>query len=98
MLIHTEPSILSGKVVKIKVNVNHPQFPNLAGVDFTIEDWWDRVYGDSWMVAEDNPACLVYATRRGFSELHIPIDNEVLYGHTEDGFGHLVHITELEGG
>lgn len=45
------------------------------------------------MSADGNPACMNYAIRAGFSDL--PTDDEVLYGKI-GGFGHLVHISEIE--
>lgn len=64
-------------------------------MEFTVEDWWDKVSGISWMFAEGNPACLAYAIRTGISG--IPMDDEVVYGHNkENGMGHLVHVSELE--
>ena len=93
---HNNPSELKGQTVKIKSTVKHFQFKNFGGQDFVVEDWWDRLTGTSWMFAQGNPACLVYATRTAFSTIPIPDDDEVLYGHTKDGLGHLVHITEIE--
>ena len=95
-MIHQNKSSLAGRIVTIKSSVKHPQFPTFGGSQITIEDWWDRVSGKSWMFANGNPACLVYAMRTGFSEIPIPTDNEVLCGHTKDGLGHLLHISEIE--
>jgi len=93
---HKNKSPLSGQVVRIKEGVKHPQNQSFGGSEITIEDWWDRVYGSSWMFAQGNPACLIYAMRTGFSDMPIPTDNEVLYGKTKDRLGHLIHITEIE--
>lgn len=82
-MIHKEKSNLAGKKVTLK-----------DGVKITIEDWWDRLTQKSWMDMNGNPACLKYAIRS--ASLNLPIDNEVLYGHTEDGLGNLVHISEIE--
>lgn len=65
---------------------------SLAGKVYRVEDWWDRVSGGSWMWAEGNPAAIKYAMRCGLDRL--PMDDEVVYGHI-DGFGNLVHVTEL---
>jgi len=92
---HKEQSELANQTVKIKPGVVHPQYTTFAGVDFKVEDWWDRVTGGSWMDAQGNPACLVYAVRTGFSK-SVPTDDEVLYGKTPDGLGHLVHVSEIE--
>lgn len=94
-MLHDKNSSLAGKLIKIKPESTHPQVPNFGGSEILIEDWWDRVFGASWMFADGNPACLIYAMRTGFSSIPIPIDDEVLYGKI-DGLGHLVHINELE--
>lgn len=64
-------------------------------VEFSVEDWWDRLTGGSWMFADDDPAALNYAMR---SAGGLPLDNEVLYGKTKDGLGHLVHAPEIVAG
>ena len=93
-MIHDKPHKLAGKTVKIKLNVEHPQYV-IAGKEFRLEDWWDRVHGKSWMDCVGNPACLIYALRTGMSKLDIPTDNEVVYGKV-GMFGHLLHVSELE--
>ncbi len=91
--IHPEPSEYAGKTVRIKDDAWHPQFPSFGGSEFTVVDWWDRVTGKSWKDSDHNPACFIYSLRRGLSNL--PFDDEVLYGKTDDGSDHLVHITEI---
>ena len=93
-MIHKEQSKLAGKKVKIKESVIHRQFPDFGGSEICIEDWWDRVAGKSWMICDGNPACLIYALRS--IDNTIPTDNEVLYGKRKDGFGSLVHVSEIE--
>jgi len=85
MSIHPQPHPLAGKTVAV----------DLGGglVDYTVEDWWDRVAGMSWTVARENPACLKYAVRAAVGRL--PLDDEVVYG--KSGLGHLVHVSELGG-
>lgn len=61
-------------------------------VPATLEDWWDRVYGKSWMYSEGNPAALNYAYRSGTNGL--PINDEVVYVKI-NGMGELVHESEL---
>lgn len=80
-MIHNEPHPLAGELV------------NVEGQPYRIEDWWDRVSGDSWMVAVNNgnPAAYSYAARTLGS---VPMDDEVVYGKLGP-FGHLVHVTEL---
>lgn len=87
-------SDLAGQKVKIKSHVKHLQDPHFGGSTFIVEDWWDRVTGRSWMICDGNPACLVYALRTVGTQ--VPLDNEVLYGHSEGGLGHLVHISEID--
>lgn len=91
---HAEKSPLAGKPVTIKKTSTHLQYPKWAGSKFHVEDWWDRVGGKSWMDSDGNPACLVYAMRSVNNKL--PMDNEVLYGHQESGFGSLIHVSEIE--
>lgn len=93
-MIHDEPSPLAGKTVHIRDDADHPQI-EMGGAEFRVEDWWDRVYGDSWMDAVGNPAALIYAFRTGFAPYEVPTDNEVLYGKI-GAFGHLVHVTEIK--
>jgi hypothetical protein len=63
-----------------------------AGEEFRIEDWWDKLTGQSWMTSEGNPAALMYAFRAGMAGL--PVDDEVVYGKIGP-YGHLVHVSEL---
>lgn len=89
---HDKPHDLAGKTVKIKADAKHFQVPDFGGLDFRVEDYWDRVSGKSWMLCQGNPACMVYALRTGLTGL--PPDDEVLYGKI-GALGHLVHISEL---
>lgn len=93
---HKEQSELAGKIVKIKKEVTHPQVEDFGGSEFRVEDWWDKLTGKSWGDCIGNAACIIYACRAGMS-LDIPADDEVLYGKIGI-FGHLVHISEIEGG
>lgn len=61
--------------------------------EFVVEDYWDRVTGDSWMWAEGNPAALNYAMR--VYQAGLPLDDEVLYGKV-GAFGYLVHVSEVQ--
>lgn len=84
---HNEKHVLANKKVKIEKG-------QLAGNEIVIEDWWDRVYGKSWMFEQGNPACLQYAIRTGLQEHRVPSDDEVIYGKIGN-LGHLVHVSEL---
>ncbi len=61
-------------------------------IDYS-EGRWDELTGGSWMFADGNPACIIYALRAGVSGL--PVDDKVHYVKI-NGLGHLVHETELE--
>lgn len=82
--IHPDPHPLAGAMVTL--DLGH------GPVEFHIEDWLDRVSGQSWMVATGNPTAIKYALRSGFAGL--PYDNEVLYGKV-GGLGHIVHVSEI---
>ena len=81
-MMHSEPSSLAGKAVRIKQGM-------LSGKQILVEDWWDRIVGKSWMACNGNPACLEYALRE-----RTPIDDEVINGKI-GSFGALVHVTFL---
>lgn len=65
-----------------------------AAIKFRIEDWNDRVFGETWMLMAGHPASLAYAVRAATGRL--PVDNEVVYGKVESGIGHLVHVSEIQ--
>jgi hypothetical protein len=93
--VHTSPHPLAGQTVTVTPDA-FLQNDGTAPVPFRIEDWNDRLFGQSWMEMQGHPACLKYAVRSGLSGL--PLDNEVVYGKCDDGFGHLVHVSEIQGG
>jgi hypothetical protein len=89
---HSTPHDLAGKTVTLA-----PASPNAEihdGVEFTVEDWYDRVTGQSWMFAEGNPTAIKYALRTGFGGGKVPVNDEVVYGKIGN-LGHIVHTTEL---
>lgn len=94
---HVAPYEHAGQTVLVKTEIplhgqdNEPHMP----IPFLAEDWWDRLDGRSWMDANGNIACLMYAMRSGLTKL--PLDDQVVYGKTGDGFGHLVHASEIHG-
>lgn len=59
-----------------------------AGEEYRIEDYWDRVSGQSWSMSAGNPAALQYAIKAP------SLDDEVLYGKI-GGLGYLVHVSWL---
>ena len=84
---------LAGKTVKLTpAPCSNEKLALSNGALYRIEDYWINVSGGSWMDAQGNPACLMYAMRAGFSGL--PIDDNVVYGKI-GGLGHLVHVNEL---
>ena len=91
-----ERSPYAGCEVKTRPDVGKD---GLSGRDlgnqvFLVEDWWENVYGRSWMVAIGNPASMAYTVRIGMKEVLVPLDNNVLYGKI-DGLGYLFHVSEL---
>ena len=92
---HKKKSEFAGKTARIKEHISHPQVDKFGGSEIEIEDWWDRIFGSSWMWAKGNPVCMVYSIRTGLTNNPLPTDDEVLYGKI-GGLGHLVHIKELE--
>ncbi|MET8866481.1 hypothetical protein ABZW11_26385 [Nonomuraea sp. NPDC004580] len=81
MSIHTTPHALAGQAATLK-----------DGRTLRVEDWWDRAAGESWQVSQ-TPAAFLYALR--VSSDGLPVDNDVVYGKDDAGFGHLVHVTEI---
>ena len=80
-------SPLAGKTVKIKSG-------DLAGLEITIEDWWENVSGKSWMASGFSPAAVQYAAR--VQRANLPRDDDVVYGKVLSGIGCLVHVSELD--
>lgn len=91
---HADKHPLAGEKVTVDLTkAPHFQLPGVSHLDFTVEDWWDRLTGESWMGANGNPAAMIYGMRSGFGSL--PLDDEVVYGHDTRGMGHLVHASEI---
>lgn len=82
---HKQSHPLAGKTVTIKKG-------KFKDKEYRVEDWWDKLTGGSWLDAQGNPACLLYAIRAGFEGL--PPDDEVVYGKI-GALGNLVHESEL---
>jgi hypothetical protein len=89
---HDEPSPLAMTTVTLGAVMPDARGMVIEGAQYHVEDWWDRVSGQSWMSSDGNPAAMQYAIRSGMGGGRI--DDEVLYGKI-DGFGHLVHISEI---
>lgn len=91
-MIHDVPHPLARESVTVRTDIQiNRGIP--AGSSVWIEDWWDRVYGESWMDSVGNPAAMLYGMRVGMEQL--PLDDEVVYGKYE-GLGLLIHVSELE--
>lgn len=90
---HSESHPLAGKKVILNETTasGRPNHDPAPGVEYWIEDWWDKLTGKSWMFSDGNPAALMYAMRGAG---HHPIDDEVVYGKI-GAYGHLVHVSEL---
>lgn len=88
--IHSQPHPMAGKTLKIK-------YGPLAGREFVVEDWWDRLTGNSWLSMTGNPACFAYAFRVSKQIYFVPDDDEVVYGKI-GVLGHIVHETEINHG
>lgn len=86
MSLHREPHPFAGETVTLQSGV-------FAGQEYWIEDWWDRVSGQSWMDCTGNPACLDYAMRSG-AEGDPMFSNEVVYGKLAF-LGKIVHVRHL---
>lgn len=84
MAVHSSPSPLSRKTVTVDMGHGPERYE--------VEDYWDRVSGDSWMNSAGNFAVMNYAVRSGVAGL--PIDDEVLYGKI-NSLGYLVHVSEV---
>lgn len=90
---HTKSSKFAGKTVKIKNNAIHPQVADFAGASYRVEEYWDKLTGNSWKMSGRNMACMIYAMR--VRDNNLPNDDEVVYGKIGP-FGHLVHVSEID--
>lgn len=88
---HATTHPLANQTVKLELSATGAE-PSPTPL-FRVEDWADRVFGQSWTVMAGNPACLKYAMRSALGVL--PLDDEVVYGKDERGLGHLIHVSEL---
>lgn len=62
------------------------------GEEYDVEDYWEKVYGKSWMMSVGNIAAIMYGMRS--VEDNLPTDNKVLYGKI-GCLGHLIHVNEI---
>lgn len=93
MTIHNTSHPLAGQTVILNTTAVDPVRGIVTeNAEYRIEDYWDRVSGQSWKYSSGNIAAMQYALRAAYANL--PMDDEVVYGKI-DGFGHLVHVSEL---
>lgn len=89
---HNESHPLAYKTVTLNENAKDPvQGQVVAGAEFMVEDWWDKLTGKSWMFSDGNFAALHYAMR---DPSNTPLDDEVVYGKI-GALGHIVHVSML---
>lgn len=74
MTLHRKSHPLAGETVVIASGT-------FEGHSFTIEDWWDRVAGESWIDCDENPTCAEYGMRAGAD--FDPLDDDVVLGHID---------------
>ncbi len=79
--IHPDPHPLAGQKLR-----------TTNGEDYILEDWWDRISGESWKYCTSNIAAMNYAAT--VAQLRLPTDDQVVYGKI-NGLGFLLHVTEL---
>jgi hypothetical protein len=80
-VIHTDPHPLAGRTV-----------PLLDGRQVEVEDWADRVLGESWR-SSLTPVAIVYTARVVRRE--VPWDEDVVYAKDATRFAVLIHVSEL---
>lgn len=85
---HTAPHPLAGQTVKLR---DVAPGDNIKDGDmFRVEDWFDRVVGESWRSAQGtNWAARNYAARTRHA------DDDVVYGKV-GSLGYAVHTSELD--
>jgi len=93
---HTTTHPLAGQTVTVTPASEVFGHPDTTPFQYTVEDWNDLAFGQSWMDMEGHPASLGYALRAALG--HLPLDNEVVYGKDTRGTGHFVHTSEINGG
>lgn len=87
---HSEKHPLAGSIVVITEG-------EFKGEKYRIEDWWDRLTGESWMYSNGNPAAMEYGIRSsgiGHPGDRSPMNDEVVYGKI-GGLGKLMHVSKL---
>jgi hypothetical protein len=65
----------------------------MSGVEYHIEDWYDRIHGTPHATS-DYQIAIDYAARRHGTE--IPDDDNVVYGWYMDGTEALINVVEID--
>ena len=89
-MVHSKKSPLADQKVRVKAGTLGPDAHEML-----VQDWWDRIAGESWGTCTGNIACLNYAARIAQKTPMGPLDDEVVYGKI-GGLGYLVHVNEIE--
>lgn len=98
-MIHDLPSIYAGMTVRVRSDISFYAFPQFATMVVAIQDYYDRVTGNSWTggkgfsITQLNMPVALYAIRQRINNL--PPDDEVLWG-VMNGQNILLHVTEIE--
>lgn len=100
MTTHTEPHPLAGQIITLNITerASDPNSQIVTGAQFIIEDWADRVFGQSWGDMGGNPTAIKYAMRSGFGHIDPTGEqlDEVVYGKIiATGLSNLIHTTEI---
>lgn len=99
-VLHTEEHPMAGHRVTAFVRRADKALGSVTveETEVVVEDWADRVWGDSWGIQDGNPTAMIYAIRVGFLRNVEPNAfesvEEVVYVKS-DGLAMLVHDTEL---
>ncbi|MEU1309439.1 hypothetical protein ABZ419_11165 [Streptomyces cinnamoneus] len=83
-----QPHPLAGRTVALR--------PGSVSPSLVVEDWAEHVFGKSWTAMGCHAASMAYAVRATVAGL--PLDDDVVYGKCPAGLGHIVHVTEIDGG
>ncbi len=67
--------------------------PVLNGATIRVEDYWDRVMGSEFWTSAIHPMGPRFMLRR--EQARFPMNEEIVYGKDQHGFGVMVHVTEL---
>ncbi|KAI4218049.1 MAG: hypothetical protein L6R40_008808, partial [Gallowayella cf. fulva] len=94
-MINTNAHPLAGQFVTLnsKAKIDPTQGVVVAGAEFRVEDYADRIMGGSIWAGPMTFAVMHYMARAEANSL--PMDDKVLYGKI-NGLGHMVHESEID--